>query len=526
MPLEATIFTDPDQYPAPAIPNSLNTLPGFPFVAWTNQTSVYQTLNRWYFGQVLNETTYDQASKQNIDKYPLHINPLKKTCERHASVLMGTSLDSIHYGGLPVTPMPRPKKKNKKLADEIKAALLDTWEQSGGGAMFLTNALISQRLGGCVFQAGWDNERKYIRITNPAPHEFIGIPDGSDLWNLREAWIVKVVSYIQALSYGVATADQNAYHYYVEHWTRKEYEITIDGEPIKVEGYDAKGENTFGFVPIVYIPHLRVGTNLLGRPIINESVQGIILELNLRWADLGDAVNDDAHAITAVRNVRGGLSTLKVGDWHPFVNLGSQTGLGNEGNPDMITVKTSSASAPMITVGEKLWSLYRRETDHPAVADGEDEGSQRSSLTLVTRMWPLVSHVENERVFWSVGLNVFEKMLLKIMVAKELFGITQEHVDCPLTQKWATMLPKDRKEIVDETAIRSKNHLGTRAHLLEVLSDTADPEQEATDVLEEWKEESKILALARPAPTPFGGGDKGSGGDKPMQGKKMDNKMK
>ena len=504
--MEATQYSDPDQYPTSAIPNSLQNLAGFPSVAWTTQSEIYRTWNSWYFGIPLQDTVYDTASKQNIAKYPLHINPLKKTCEKHASILMGTSLDSIHYGTMPVTPLPKPSKKNKALSDAIKTALLKTWDDNGGGAMMLTNGLISQRLGGCIFQAGWDDQNKRIRISNPSPHEFIGIPDGSDLWNLREAWIVKVITYIQALSYGVAVEDQNAYHYYVEHWTRTEFDITIDGEPIKLPGYSAKGKNPWGFVPIVYIPHIRVGSSLLGRPIITEAVEGIILELNERWADLGDAVNDDAHAIIAVRNVRGGLSTSKLGDWHPFVNLGSQTGLSSEGNPDMVAVNTGSASEPMITVGEKLWSLYRREVDHPAVADGEDQGSQRSALTLVTRMWPLVSHVENERVFWSVGLNVFSKMLLKIMKQKNINGITQEHVDCPLTQKWASMLPKDRKEIVDETAIRKKNNLGTIAHLLEVLGDTADPEQETEEIFTEMEKEAKIMAMSRPAPTPFGGG--------------------
>ena len=500
--LVESIYTDPDQNTTPAIPNSLQNLPGFPFVAWTNQSAVYTNWNKWYFGVPLKETTYDKASKTDIEKYPLHINPLKKTCERHASVLLGTSLDSIHYGGIPVVPFPRPENRNKEVSKTIKKALIKVWEDNGGGALMLTNALVSQRLGGCVFQLAWDSDLKRIRISNPTPDQFIGIPDGPDLWNLKEAWIIKVISYIQALSYGVAVDEQNAYHYYVEHWTRKEFEITIDGQPIKMTGYPSKGRNKWGFVPMVYIPHIRVGTSLYGRSIINESVEGIIYELNLRWADLGDAVSDDAHAITAVRNVRGGLSTIKLGDWHPFINLGSQTGLGNEGNPDMITVATSSASAPMLTLGDRLWNLYRRETDHPAVADGEDEGSQRSSLTLVTRMWPLVSHVENERVNWSIGLTKFSNMLLKVMMDKGINGITKEHVDCPLTMKWASMLPKDRKEVVDEVGIREKNHLGTRAHLIEMLGDTADADEEAADVLAEMEKEAKIAAMAKPAPAP------------------------
>jgi len=46
-----------------------------------------------------------------------------------------------------------------------------------------------------------------------------------------------------------------------------------------------------------------------------------------------------------------------------------------------------------------LLDQYRRDTSTPAVADGEDEGSQRSAATPDHRMWPLVSHINTERVF-------------------------------------------------------------------------------------------------------------------------------
>ena len=111
-----------------------------------------------------------------------------------------------------------------------------------------------------------------------------------------------------------------------------------------------------------------------------------------------------------------------------------------------------------------------------------------------------------------------------MMMNKGIYGITQDHVDCPLTQKWASMLPKDRKEIVDEMAIRKKNHLGTTTHLLEMAGDTADPEQEAEDVLTEWKEEAKILALERPVPGAGGGAGGKTNDSQPKS--KTDNKLK
>jgi hypothetical protein len=117
------------------------------------------------------------------------------------------------------------------------------------------------------------------------------------------------------------------------------------------------------------------------------------------------------------------------------------------------------------------------------------------------------------------------------MMDKGINGITQEHVDCPLTMKWSSMLPKDRKEVVDEVGIRQKNHLGTRAHLIEMLGDTADADEEAADVLTEMKTEAKIAAMAKPAPASppkSGGGDDNDEDDTPTKDKKTtkpDNKM-
>jgi hypothetical protein len=75
--LVESIYTDPDQNTTPAIPNSLQNLPGFPFVAWTNQSAVYTNWNKWYFGVPLKETTYDKQEN------------LRKTCFRLVGYFIG-----------------------------------------------------------------------------------------------------------------------------------------------------------------------------------------------------------------------------------------------------------------------------------------------------------------------------------------------------------------------------------------------------------------------------------------------------
>jgi hypothetical protein len=169
----------------PATPYTIQTIPGFPFMEWTQQVAYYEGLQHWYSGQVLNE----KDKVENIEQYPIKINPLKTTARRHTSVLFGVNLDSINFGGVPVRFIPQPETLNEK-SDEspslsedtppakkedsaeqgqikrIRNALNNVWTRNNGGAMFYANAMMSQYLGGHIFAAKWrpDNKPKSYRI--------------------------------------------------------------------------------------------------------------------------------------------------------------------------------------------------------------------------------------------------------------------------------------------------------------------------------------------------------------------------
>jgi hypothetical protein len=89
----------------------------------------------------------------------------------------------------------------------------------------------------------------------------------------------------------------------------------------------------------------------------------------------------------------------------------------------------------MIKFNQMLEGQYRKETKHPAVADGEDEGSQRSAATLTVRMWPLISHVELERINWTTGLTKLAFIILTFYSKKGLEGITENIVKIPLVDR-------------------------------------------------------------------------------------------
>lgn len=510
------------------LPFSLSNLDGFPYLQYTNMVDFYTVLEDWYEGKELLATTIvNKETGQKVEKYPIKINPLKGTCRKHTSVLFGQNLDSIRFGGVPVRFLPdlssiidddgenkEAEKKNQDQIQRIRAALTETWADNGGGSLFISNGILSQYLGGCVFAAKWDPVAGRINITAPEPKEFVGIPDGKDYWRLREAWIVREITEEDLVAYGITVADVKAgsgnKYWYVEHWTKTSYKITINDLVLNDDGGNPmEGENPFGLVPMVYIPHIRE-KGFFGQSIITEAVKGLIREINNRYTDIGDAVSDDSHNIIAIRNVRGSAKTIKL-DGRTVIDLGGTTGLGgNEANPDLISTNLKSTSQSMIDYTVGVYGLYRKEVDLPAVADGEDEGSQRSSLTLSVRMWPLEAHVELERVFWTVGLAAFSKIMLKMMLVKKLKSITAEDLDVPLIIEWQPKLPRDRDALVNEVVARDSAQLGSKESLMEKLGDTANPADEIQKIKDEQEELAPPVQKTAggqplPKPTPPGG---------------------
>jgi hypothetical protein len=227
----------------------------------------------------------------------------------------------------------------------------------------------------------------------------------------------------------------------------------------------------------------------------------LVKEEAARIADVGDATNEESHGILAMRNVQGMPSYAKLPDGQKVLNLGSVRGItSNESQPDLFVVKRSQAQQVMMELVRELHKFFRREASLPGVADGEDEGSQRSALTLTTRMWPLVAHAKQERVFWSTGLAVLNRIALHMMATKGHFAITKEMAKLRVKTKWFPILPRDREQLLNEVVNRIVNGLGSPKHLLKMLGDVEDVDQEYEDILEFMEEKSKraTKAFSRP----------------------------
>ena len=498
----------------------LKNVKGFPYSSWLAQYSLLSTRRDWYKGEPLEETidVVQGGKTVKVEKYPLKINLLRGTAKKHASLLIGQGYGSEEVDGQVIRASVKYKKAQVKetvtegigddgtlteskevsldneLETEAEDAISDVMEQSYQAAIVTSAAITSQYLGGAGFSLSYDAKDKEITMNYISGIELFCIPDGPDMFNLSEAWVVKRITEYQAIAYGHKPGRNEKDFYYLEHYTKDTYQISVNGDVIKNDsGVKMEGENVWGFVPIFYIPRIREEV-FIGESIITETAKGLIKEINLRVADIGDATSSDTHADIVAGNLKQDPIIRQVGT-RSYIDLGSGSALtGKSDAPFMQVLQTSSSLSATVSFIQELMTMYRREVNHPSVADGEDAGSQRSSLTITTRMFPMIAEVEMQRRFWSAGFSAIAKAILKMANLKGLYGITSKHLDNPkVSIKWQTMMIRDRQELVTEAVSRFGSGLSSRVAMNDKLGDV-NAEEEEIEIASEKEESAKRFA--------------------------------
>jgi hypothetical protein len=478
---------------------SLADMEGFPYEEYSKNLERYTEMESWFDGTALDETV--QQDGEEVDLYPVKLNPLPGTVEKHTHFLFG----QVSQDDRPLV-SPRgvafdDSEESRTIVEQVENLLAQTWWENNGRALQWESGSGSQIYGGCIWHVIYDPYDKMrsvpIRLETVHPKYFVGLPKANDMWSLQEAWIVQPITHKEAASMGVDIPEEEA-PWLITHYTMTDMDIWINNKPafrfIDGEGWKPmSGANPWGMVPVVYLPHTRVMT-FYGQNVI-DILTGIIKEMNLRVADYGDAVTVDAHAYVATRNVHGAPTVQTIAPNLKVINLGTnQSYTGHDtGDPDIIQVRNATASSPMKDLVEMLYAIYRRLATLPSVVDGEDEGSQRSGLTLAMRMIALTSHTEAERVFWTAGLVLVNRLILRMLLVANDARVTIRHATTRLKLEWAPILPRDREMIVEEAVTLMAAKLGSPERLLEILG-VDDVSKEKDLILDFWKEISDMAA--------------------------------
>lgn len=479
----------------------------FPINIWAAQTARYMEYWRWFNGDILNEERARTKEGKKILKYPLGINPVRNFARKHAALLLGEETFDTPQPLVKSLCTPR-NPLNGSLGfddDERKLALLSqniinaVWADSNGRALQTENATLSQFLGGSVFQVTWQPQRKKdvqipIIVQNVMPDFFLPIWQSNDPWSLLEAFVVyRIPNYVAKELYGEPNSTAG-WSTYCEHWTRNNYSIYLNGTPVTSNFYGPtetylNKQNPFGFVPFVYIPHLREG-NFYGSSMV-EDLRGLTREFNARSADVADAIRDSVHRKRYVRDLNGDPKPKLLDEKGEVraINLGS-TNPATKAVPDVFTEDPPQLPESVAGFTNTLWGQLLREGQIGDIAFGEDEGSQRSALTLAFRMWPSTAHSRMERTYWTDGLNQLSRYILKICNVKsaDLPGINIPDdfgARLQFAQDWKPMIPRDREQQVNEVILRFQAGLLSPEKGLVMLADI-DYIPEEIERIREW----------------------------------------
>lgn len=455
--------------------------------AWEAEVARYKERWDWFTGERLKDLNYavKDDGGNHPPLYPLRINDIELVCLIHAAALFGRfpekskSLIEVTYQNA--------DDEEDEACLKLASLMNQIWDDSHGKEIQGTAGLMCQFLGGAAFGVRYDpldpwlrHQTKFQLVT---PNYFLPIYDNADPWNLLEAYIMYYIGVDEAREkYGITvTSDVGGKVLYMEHWTRTRYSRQIGGQtPVfrvgEVEIVE-DGVNPYGFVPFVYIPHYpRVG-GFYGASHVDRLV-GLVQEKNYRLADIGDYVKASAIVIPWIANVISGLKSRQLIPGLNAVDLGTNN-MGKEPKLDIASFASTGGGNVYETLRELLNEEIVKQGNLSSVVLGlEEGGTQRSGVTVATRIYPLESHINLERSLWNVGYSMLHRMALRVMLAKGVEGVDESMLKLSPNVTWYPILPADRAALVDEVVQRMSVEAISLENSVHKLSTGEDEKQE------------------------------------------------
>jgi hypothetical protein len=389
---------------------------------WATRRSQEQEWFDLFTGEALEEAESDSKSDNKTGKktklYPLKINPAKIMAEAHRDTVIGIL---PNHNATPV--------RISHPSDQITQVLSQIQKDSNFNSMFMEAILLMQSHGGHAFKVAWEPQRADLqyrtRIVGIKSGDLWPIYEESDPWRLIECYIGHEIDSETAMAlYGIQTKTNTGL--YMEWWNEEEYHIWVDGQTVtmKVNGQvvPLAGEHKIGRVPVVYVPHIRAGQGIWGTSHVDD-IEGIIKEINLSTADVGDAVFEVTHTnmvggnLTEGKVIRKPLVDQDKNVVGYFWDVGKAPNIAGSHEPFMDY--PTHPDVPQISrdYQDQLWALARSHTRTATAALGEIAfSSGRVVGTVMSQlMLPTLSHTQTERTDLATGLQHISDITLRIL---------------------------------------------------------------------------------------------------------------
>jgi hypothetical protein len=403
---------------------------------------------RYYFdGDV-----FDEVIKEEIDidpnaeaplLYPVKMNLVKMLCLSQADGAFG------EYEELPFVYNTRQDEDTKAADSEAIDLMHKVLANSNASSMFWELELDRNVYGGGALKVDLAQSSPGHLILKRIPRfSFFPIWDPSDPDDLLEVYIITTLTKEQAKAkWKYDTTKQ--YIYRVEHWTKTTYRNTIDDHEVK----NYTGSNQWGIVPFVYIPRFRFST-WWGSDLTNDII-GSQNELNMRVADIGEAINYNAHPTRWGKNLPRGFDekNFPIGS-NSMWDLGRT--MSAQFDPEVGILEARHAVQPEVyQFVDFIYDWTRTSVFAPPISFGEDQGGgQRSGVTLEIRMWPLIKAINRSRAYLRAGMNRTLDIMARIYKQKNFGDVGPRTIESlekrRITPVFNPVLPQDHTKIVDE----------------------------------------------------------------------------
>lgn len=514
--------------------------------AWSKQRGIYTDYRYWYDGDQWKETLERRNDQGNLElRWPLQVNPIAKACRIHRASMLGMQKEFVD-GPPVVTTVLRDDLSAEEMisAETLQRFINRVWYKNNGPSIQFEACLLLQIYGGHVFQIAWEPlntllpHRIAIRSLSTPAYFYPVSWNPFNPWELLECYVgYRIDAATAKAQFAVSVSNEDESVLYLEHWTKQSYKVTVDGKvpTFKMDDkiHEMSGENPWGIVPIVYIPHERDG-RYLGRSLVDDdsSLVGLAQELNARLTDKGEIVRDTKSLLWARNTRQGGswrMRTVEVDGQVEYyiLDIGSGSPLPNTPEPELNVVNPQGYPKAVSDYDNELWAIWRRQADISAVAMGDDDvsGGRITGPVTAYRMWPTMQHTMSERAFFSTGLRHIGRIILTMALERmkspggyQYWGvkfppITEDMLEFDLGASWREMIPIEQKMHAEMlVAVLNAGGISVREFLRQGGTQDLDGEEKRIWEDRERQAELEAKAKANAMMNMMGGSPMGQGG--------------
>jgi hypothetical protein len=472
---------------------------------------------------------------ENVDQ-PLCINHFAPICDKHTSYLWGEytnhvidfRVSIINKDGLDEGQ----KQEADQIARRIKALLERVLFEENDGDLILDNAAENGAIyGDSVLEVSYSAEDRRIKIESVLPEYFHCMWQISNMERITEVIIAYPIDRVEALeTYGSSGNDQFIGYQAInphyspgigiiwKRWSTTSFQVWIDdvcviNQPNPYMQVDEAGNVYPGLIPFIHIPNRRAGSDFWGYS-DGEAILGLSDELNRRMADMGDIVNVAAHPIVTLKNFSGEAEDLPIGPdavWD----------LGREGEAERL--EGSGPGPEAMAYLDKVKQEMQETANMPAMAYGTHQGSMShvAGAAVALAMMPVTERARKKRLRWTKDFKRLCKMIFVILQVRDpdllkAYGLTFEQIQLfQITPVWASVLPKDTLQVVNEQVATTANNLRSIERALEELGEDDIPSE-----LARIKADMQLKSSMGMPATGTGGknSDEGQGGSNQLPG--------